>query len=93
MTLFKTKIHQRAPAAQSWLSTDRGPKRAPAEKPKLEEGIMQNRAGSEVKSIVLVHGGFVDGSGWEGVYRILTRDGYRVRIVQNPTLSSTPQGA
>ena len=40
-----------------------------------------------VKSIVLVHGGFVDGSGWEGVYEILTRDGYKVSVVQNPTLS------
>src|SRR3954453_5143914 len=37
--------------------------------------------------IVLVHGGFVDGSGWEGVYQILKKDGYRVVIVQNPTLS------
>src|SRR5215470_10350300 len=39
------------------------------------------------KTIVLVHGGFVDGSGWEGVYRILKKDGYRVAIVQNPTIS------
>jgi len=38
-------------------------------------------------TIVLVHGGFVDGSGWEGVYKILRRDGYIVRIVQNPTIS------
>jgi pimeloyl-ACP methyl ester carboxylesterase len=38
-------------------------------------------------SIVLVHGGFVDGSGWEGVYRVLTKDGYRVSIVQHPTTS------
>lgn len=38
-------------------------------------------------SVVLVHGGFVDGSGWEGVYRILKHDGYEVTIVQNPTLS------
>ena len=38
-------------------------------------------------SIVLVHGGFVDGSGWEGVYRILRKDGYDVSIVQNPTTS------
>jgi pimeloyl-ACP methyl ester carboxylesterase len=38
-------------------------------------------------SIVLVHGGFVDGSGWEGVYNILKRDGYNVSIVQNPTTS------
>jgi hypothetical protein len=35
-------------------------------------------------SVVLVHGGFVDGAGWEGVHQILTRDGYDVRIVQNP---------
>jgi len=38
-------------------------------------------------SIVLVHGGFVDGSGWEGVYSILKKDGYSVGVVQNPTIS------
>ena len=38
-------------------------------------------------SIVLVHGGFVDGSGWEGVYEILKKDGYNVSIVQNPTVT------
>jgi len=38
-------------------------------------------------TIVLVHGGFVDGSGWQAVYRILRKDGYAVRIVQNPTTS------
>ena len=38
-------------------------------------------------NVVLVHGGFVDGSGWEGVHNILTRDGLHVSIVQNPTLS------
>ncbi|HEX3640986.1 MAG TPA: alpha/beta hydrolase [Ktedonobacteraceae bacterium] len=38
-------------------------------------------------TIVLVHGGFVDGSGWEGAYQLLKKDGYRVAIVQNPTLS------
>ena len=36
---------------------------------------------------ILVHGGFVDGSGWEGVYKILKKDGYTVSIVQNPTIS------
>jgi len=40
-----------------------------------------------VKSIVLIHGGFVDGSGWQGVYEILKKDGYKVSIVQNPTIS------
>jgi len=38
-------------------------------------------------SIVLVHGGFVDGSGWQGVHDILTQDGYEVIVVQNPTKS------
>ncbi|MFG1678679.1 alpha/beta fold hydrolase [Nonomuraea sp. NPDC049269] len=40
-----------------------------------------------IRNIVLVHGGFVDGSGWRGVYDELTRNGLRVHIVQNPTLS------
>ncbi|MEU5869445.1 alpha/beta hydrolase [Nonomuraea sp. NPDC047529] len=40
-----------------------------------------------IRNIVLVHGGFVDGSGWQGVYDELSRDGFTVRIVQNPTLS------
>lgn len=40
-----------------------------------------------VKNVVLVHGGFVDGSGWEGVYKILTKKGYNVTVVQNPTVS------
>jgi pimeloyl-ACP methyl ester carboxylesterase len=40
-----------------------------------------------IRNIVLVHGGFVDGSGWQGVHEELTRDGLRVHIVQNPTLS------
>src|SRR5215831_2839712 len=40
---------------------------------------------SDISNIVLVHGAFVDGSGWEGVYKILKRDGYNVSIVQNPT--------
>ena len=43
-------------------------------------------------SVVLVHGGFVDGSGWEGVYRILKKEGYNVSVVQTrrcrwPTMS------
>ena len=38
-------------------------------------------------TVVLVHGGFVDGSGWQGVYDHLKKDGYNVAVVQNPTLS------
>jgi len=44
-------------------------------------------ASSAAVNIVLVHGGFVDGSGWRGVYDLLTQDGYHVAVVQNPTLS------
>ena len=44
-------------------------------------------AGSEAGTVVLVHGGFVDGSGWQGVYSLLSKDGYSVSVVQNPTLS------
>ena len=46
-------------------------------------------SGSEhgTPTVVLVHGGFVDGSGWEGVYTILKKDGYPASIVQNPTIS------
>src|SRR5690348_16706516 len=42
---------------------------------------------SAVKNIVLVHGGFVDGSGWQGVYNSLKKSGYAVTVVQNPTFS------
>ena len=42
---------------------------------------------SIAKNIVLVHGGFVDGSGWRGVYDALRADGHHVSVVQNPTLS------
>jgi pimeloyl-ACP methyl ester carboxylesterase len=48
-----------------------------------EEVIMAGAA----KNVILVHGGFVDGSGWEGVYKILRKDGFAVSIVQNPTTS------
>lgn len=42
---------------------------------------------SEARNVVLVHGGFVDGSGWADVYHLLTRDGFNVSVVQNQTLS------
>jgi pimeloyl-ACP methyl ester carboxylesterase len=42
---------------------------------------------SGATNVVLVHGGFVDGSGWEGVYRLLKQEGFNVSVVQNPTLS------
>jgi pimeloyl-ACP methyl ester carboxylesterase len=42
---------------------------------------------SDIKNVLLIHGGFVDGSGWRGVYDLLKADGFNVRIVQNPTIS------
>src|SRR5256885_17258232 len=42
---------------------------------------------ASIKNVVLVHGGFVDGAGWGSVYKILKNGGYRVSIVQNPTIS------
>jgi pimeloyl-ACP methyl ester carboxylesterase len=42
---------------------------------------------ADIRNIVLVHGGFVDGSGWQPVHKILTGEGFNVRIVQNPTVS------
>ncbi|WP_203662567.1 alpha/beta fold hydrolase [Actinocatenispora rupis] len=42
---------------------------------------------TDIRNVVLVHGGFVDGSGWRGVYDLLSRDGYRVSVVQYPTIS------
>src|SRR3954453_20085795 len=52
-------------------------------------GRQQTRRSSmtDVKNVVLVHGGFVDGSGWRGVYDQLRADGYNVSVVQNQTLS------
>jgi len=52
-----------------------------------KEMFMSGIASSALPAVVLVHGGFVDGSGWQGVYKILKKDGYRVNIVQNPTLT------
>jgi len=49
--------------------------------------VVPSAQAAAVKSIVLVHGAFVDGSGWKAVYDILEKDGYRVSIVQNATES------
>lgn len=48
---------------------------------------MAGIASTAAVAVVLVHGGFVDGSGWEDVYLILKKEGYNVSIVQNPTSS------
>ena len=52
-----------------------------------KENIMALTPVLAAVTIVLVHGGFVDGSGWERVYKILRKDGYTVSVVQNPTTS------
>ncbi len=51
----------------------------------MKRRIMMNA--NPAANIVLVHGGFVDGSGWRPVYDLLTQDGYHVAVLQNPTLS------
>ncbi len=57
----------------------------PVQSPAASASLAQ--AAAPVRNVVLVHGGFVDGSGWEPVYKLLKKDGYNVRIVQNPTVS------
>ena len=52
-----------------------------------ENTMAQNNPTTNVKNIVLVHGGFVDGFGWQRVYNTLKKQGYTVTIVQNPTIS------
>jgi pimeloyl-ACP methyl ester carboxylesterase len=52
-----------------------------------KESVMVGASILAAVTIVLVHGGFVDGSGWEKVYRILKKNGYSVAVVQNPTIS------
>src|SRR3977135_209031 len=49
--------------------------------------MSQAEALVKARNVVLVHGGFVDGSGWQGVYDLLRNDGFNVSIVQNPTIS------
>jgi pimeloyl-ACP methyl ester carboxylesterase len=52
-----------------------------------EVSMSQAKANGGIKNVVLVHGKFVDGSGWQRVYDTLKKDGYTVSIVQNPTIS------
>ena len=49
--------------------------------------MSQTKSAATIKNVVLVHGGFVDGSGWESVYGLLTKKGYHVTVVQNPTIT------
>jgi pimeloyl-ACP methyl ester carboxylesterase len=59
--------------------------RLKAEGHRWKETIMST--GSAPRNVVLVHGAFVDGSGWRAVYDLLTQDGYHVAVAQNPTVS------
>jgi hypothetical protein len=54
---------------------------------KDKEITMSAAANSEAINVVLVHGAWADGSGWEGVYRLLRKEGFSVSVVQNPTIS------
>jgi pimeloyl-ACP methyl ester carboxylesterase len=50
-------------------------------------GVAAAPAPSGIKNVVLVHGAFADGSGWEAVANILMKDGYTVAVVQHPETS------
>src|SRR5205085_1555548 len=52
-----------------------------------DPSVQQGSIGAKKSTIILVHGGFVDGSGWQAVYENLKKDGYNVAVVQNPTIS------
>lgn len=52
----------------------------------LLSAFITNAQTGAVKNILLIHGAFADGSGWEGVYKLLSDRGYNVTIVQNSTL-------
>src|SRR5207253_1441007 len=70
-------------------ASDRRPLSVAADHVDLSRGrrTKGRSAMTDARNVVLVHGGFVDGSGWEGVYHVLKEDGFNVSIVQNPTLS------
>src|SRR6516225_11682644 len=68
---YATFVHDGLPSWHSLISRER----------RMTMGTYARR------NVVFVHGGFVDGSGWQGVYESLSRDGFRVSVVQNPTLS------
>ena len=51
--------------------------------------MTQTNTSTQIRNIILIHGAFVDGSGWADVYKALKKEGYAVSIVQNPTVSLT----
>jgi pimeloyl-ACP methyl ester carboxylesterase len=53
----------------------------------LESAWAQSASKDGVKNVVLVHGAFADGSGWDAVAKILDKDGYRVSVAQPPETS------
>jgi pimeloyl-ACP methyl ester carboxylesterase len=53
----------------------------------ISTGFAFAQQDSSITNIVLVHGAFVDGSGWEPVFHILTKKGYHVTMVQEPLTS------
>src|SRR5919202_6594850 len=59
----------------------------PAARVAADQANERRSSMTDVRNVVLVHGGFVDGSGWRGVYDALNADGYNVSVVQNQTLS------
>src|SRR6266511_2460814 len=74
-------------AGKSRRSTDAPPGGRPYPRRRLANQLARRSPMAGVRNVALVHGGFVDGSGWEGVYHVLKEEGFDVSVVQNPTLS------
>jgi len=53
----------------------------------LDSALAQSTSKAAIKNVVLVHGAFADGSGWEAVARMLEKDGFRVTVAQPPETS------
>src|SRR3954451_10424577 len=81
-SLTRTKIQDNVEHGEHYAAVSYNVSPSP-----LKRGTMSETSDSAARNVVLVHGGFVDGSGWEAVYRILRKDGFKVSVVQNPTTS------
>jgi len=70
-----------------WLQESRPPNFRAIARDQEREIVVAGLPHEGATNVVLVHGGFVDGSGWRDVYKILKNNGHKVSIVQNPTTS------
>src|SRR5215207_5486135 len=86
-SLLKKNSPKFAPDCGWWHHASRGKVDPPLKtRVRKEQAMSTNPQDGSQPTVVLVHGAWADGSGWQGVYNLL-KDDYSVRIVQNPTLS------